>query len=85
MPRQLRVLGKYIGHLIAGAAMFAALLSFGVATNVLVQWSEPLVRDPTFGQLMRLVETVIPYSDVLLLVWWTAFSTCKAIAELHDE
>jgi len=34
---------------------------------------------------MRLVEKVIPYSDVLLLVWWTAFSTCKAIAELHDE
>ena len=44
MPRQLRALGKYVGHLIVGAAMFAALRSFGIATNVLVQWSEPLVR-----------------------------------------
>jgi hypothetical protein len=49
MSRQLRVLGKYVGHLIVGAAMFAALLSFGIATNILVQWSEPLVNDSTFG------------------------------------
>jgi uncharacterized membrane protein len=85
MSRQLRVLGKYVGHLIVGATMFAALLSFGIATNILVQWSEPLVKDSTFGQLMRLVEKVILYSDVLLLMWWTAFSTYKAIVELHDE
>jgi hypothetical protein len=85
MPRPLRVLGKYFGHLIVGAAMFAALLSFGIATNDLVQWSEPLVRDSRFGQLMSPVEKVILYSDVLLLVWWMAFSTYKAIMELHDE
>lgn len=79
------MLGKYVGHLVIGAAMFAALLSFGIATNALVQWSQPLVPDPAFMWLMNAVEKVILYSDVLLLVWWTIFATYDAIMDLHDE
>jgi hypothetical protein len=81
----LRVLGKYAGHLVLGAAMFAALLLFAVATSTLVEWSDPLLSDSAFGPLMRVVERVILYSDVLLLVWWTIFSTYKAIMELSHE
>jgi hypothetical protein len=77
--------GKCVGHLIVGAAMFAVLLAFGIATNVQVQWSEPLVTDPRFGQTMSLVEKVKLYSGRPAPRWWTAFSTYKAIAELHDE
>jgi hypothetical protein len=65
--------------------MFAALLAFGIGTIKLVQWSEPLVSNPTFGRLMRGVEKLILYSDVLLIVWWTIYSTFKALGELFDE
>ena len=34
---------------------------------------------------MKFVEKVILYSDVTLLVWWTGYSTKKAIERLHDE
>ena len=44
-----------------------------------------LVSDGAFLQLMRIVEKVILYSDVVFVVWWTVFSTYKAIQELHDE
>lgn len=85
MHRELWVLGKYIGHLIIGTAMFAALLLFVMATNLLVEWSEPLVSDAAFRQLMKALEKVILYSDGLLLVWWAFFSTYKAIVGLHRE
>jgi hypothetical protein len=85
MHRELRVLGKYVGHLVIGIAMFAALLLFVTATNLLVQWFAPFVSDPAFTRLMTVVEKVILHSDVLLLVWWTLFSTFKAIMELYRE
>ncbi|HJU22031.1 MAG TPA: hypothetical protein VJ891_05940 [Casimicrobiaceae bacterium] len=83
MHRKLRALGKYVAHL--GAAMFGALLAFGIGTNLLVQWSEPLVSDAGFNRLMRAVERLILYADVALLVWWTVYSTSQAIVELLDE
>ncbi len=79
------MLGNYFGHLAIGAAMFAALQLFGVGLNLLVQWSEPVVADTGFSQLMKIVEKIILYSDVVLVVWWAVFSTYRAIQELHDE
>lgn len=35
MKKKLAVLGEYVGHLAIGAAMFAALLLFGGALNIL--------------------------------------------------
>jgi len=85
MHHKLNVLGEYVGHLVVGAGMFAALLAFGIVLNVLVEWSEPLVADRTFLQLMKLVEKVILYSDATLTIWWAMYSTYKAIEALHDE
>ena len=85
MRAKLAVLGEYVGHLVVGAAMFAALLFFGVALHMLADWAETLLADRAFFQLMRFVERFILYSDVALLIWWTAFSTYQAIERLHDE
>lgn len=85
MRRKLRTLGEYVGHLVVGAGMFAVLLLFGIGLHVMVAWSESFVSDAAFLQLMRIVEKVILYSDVVFVVWWTVFSTYKAIQELHDE
>jgi hypothetical protein len=85
MRTKLAILGEYVGHLVVGAAMFAALLFFGVALHLLADWAETLLADRAFFQLMRFVERVILYSDVALLVWWTGYSTYKAIGSLHDE
>ena len=56
---KLKVLGEYLGHLAMGAAMFAALLLFGGALNLLVQATEPIVKDAFFIQLMSWVEKII--------------------------
>ena len=56
-----------------------------MATNLLVQWLEPLVADVAFRQLMKALEKVMLHCDGLLLVWWTFFSTYKAIVDLHRE
>jgi hypothetical protein len=85
MRTKLGILGQYVGHLAMGAAMFAALLFFGVAIHLLADWAETLLDDRAFFQLMRFAERVILYLDVALLIWWTAFSTYKAIERLHDE
>lgn len=85
MKKKLWVLGNYVGHLLIGGAMFAALLFFGGALNKLVQWAGPIIGDPSFSDLMKIVEKVILYSDVVFIVWWTIYSTYKAIKELHDE
>lgn len=85
VERQLRILGEYVAHLVVGAIMFAALLAFGVGLNLLVQSAEPLIIDATFTRLMRAVEQVILYADVVFLIWWTGFSTYNAIVALHHE
>jgi hypothetical protein len=85
MRRKLDVLGEYIGHLVVGTAMFATLLLFRVALHLLVEWAEPLVADRAFLQLMMVVEKVMLYSDVVFIVWWTTYSTYRAIEGLHDE
>jgi hypothetical protein len=56
MRTTLAVLGEYVGHLAVGAAMFAALLFFGVALHLLADWAETLLADRAFLQLMRFVE-----------------------------
>jgi hypothetical protein len=85
MRKNLRVLGEYVGHLVVGAGLFAALLSFGIGLKLLVQWAEPLLGHSPFAQLMTIVEEVILYSDIVFVIWWTIFSTYNAILELHDE
>jgi len=40
MRTKLAVLGEYVGHLVVGAALFAALLFFGVALHLLADWAE---------------------------------------------
>lgn len=84
MHRELRIVGKYIAHLAVGAMMFSALLFFGVGPNLLIRWLQPIL-DPGFLVLIRIVERVILYSDVVLLLWWTAFSTFRAIVALQHE
>lgn len=85
MHKKLRVLGEYVGQLVIGAAMFSAVLLFGVGLSLLVQWSEPVVSDAGFSQLMKLVEKIIIYSDVMFVVWWVVFSTYNALKEMYDE
>ncbi len=46
--KHLKILGEYVGHLAIGAAMFAALLMFGGALNLLVHWLGPLIGDESF-------------------------------------
>ena len=84
MRQELRIVGKYIAHLAIGAMMFSALLFLGVGLDLLLRWLQPIL-DPTFLVLLRVVERVILYSDVVLLLWWTAFSTYRAIVALHHE
>jgi hypothetical protein len=76
--------GEYIGHLAVGAAMFSALLFFGVGLNLLIKWLEGYL-EPAFLLAVRLVEAVILYADVVLLLCWTAFATYNAIVALRHE
>lgn len=85
MKKKLWVLGEYIGHLVIGATMFAALLLFGGTLNKLVQWAAPIVGDESFSSLMKIVEKTILYADVAFIVWWAIYSTYKAIKEMIDE
>ncbi len=85
MKKKLQVLGEYIAHLIIGGSMFAALLLFGGAINMLVHWAEPIIGDKSFTDLMKLVESVILYSDIAFVVWVALYSTIKAIKEMRDE
>ena len=85
MKKKLKVLGEYVGHLAIGAAMFAALLLFGGALNILVHWSAPIIGDDSFLDLIKLVERVILYADIAFIVWWAIYSTYKAIKEMRDE
>ena len=82
---KLKVLGEYLGHLAMGAAMFAALLLFGGALNLLVQATEPIVKDAFFIQLMSWVEKIILYADIAFVVWWSVFSTYKAIRKMMED
>jgi len=83
--KKLKILGEYVGHLAVGAAMFAALLLFGGALNLLVHWAGPAIGDDSFSALMQQVEKVILYADIAFIVWWAIFSTYKAIKEMSDE
>lgn len=80
-----RVVGEYVGHLAIGAVMFAALLVFGGALNLLVQWAAPIIGDESFVYLMKAVEKAILYADVAFIVWWAIWSTYKAIKEMINE
>ncbi len=82
---KLKVLGEYLGHLAMGAAMFAGLLLFGGALNLLVQATEPIVNDVFFTQLMSWVEKIILYADIAFVVWWSVFSTYKAIRKIMAD
>lgn len=83
--KHLETLGEYVGHLVIGAAMFAALLMFGGALNKLVHWLGPIIGDESFVDLMTMVEKVILYADIAFIVWWAIFSTYKAIKEMMDH
>lgn len=85
MKKNLMVLGEYLGHLFIGAAMFAALLLFGGALNMLVHWAGAFIGDHSFSSLMGAVERVILYADITFIVWWAIYSTYKAIKELSHE
>lgn len=85
MKSHLKILGEYVGHLAIGAAMFAALLLFGGALNLLVHWAEPIIGDESFSNLMKQVEKIILYGDITFIVWWALFSTYKAIKEMSHE
>lgn len=85
MKKHLLILGEFVGHLAVGAGMFAALLMFGGALNMLVHWAGPIVGDEAFASLMKLVEKVILYADVTFIIWWAFFSTFKAIKEMNRE
>ena len=85
VKKNIKILGEFIGHLVIGAAMFVALLVFGGGLNALVRWVGPLVGDESFAELMKLVEQLIIYSDIAFLLWWTIFSTYKAIKEMTNE
>lgn len=82
---KLKVLGEYLGHLAMGAMMFAALLFFGGALNLLVQAASPVVKDAFFTLLMSWVEKTILYADIVFVVWWSVYSTYKAIRNIIDE
>lgn len=85
MKKKLTILGEFIGHLAIGAGMFAALLFFGGALNILVHWAAPIVGDDSFTGLMKVIERVILYADIAFIVWWAIFSTYKAIKEMINE
>ncbi len=85
MKNKRQVVGEYIAHLAVGAVMFAALLLFGGALNLMVQWASPVIGDESFAYLMKAVEKVILYADVAFIVWWAIYSTYKAIKEMVDE
>lgn len=83
--KKLKVVGEYLGHLAMGAVMFAALLLFGGALNMLVHWAGPVVNDAFFTLLMSWVEKTILYADVVFVVWWAIFSTYKAIVKMMSD
>jgi len=83
MKEKVWALGEYLSHLIVGALMFVALLAFGGALNMLVHWAAPIVGDPSFEMVMITAEKVLLYADAFLLIWWTGFSTYRAIKELR--
>ena len=85
MKKKLFIIGEYIGHLAIGAVMFAGLLGFGGALNCLVHWATPIIGDESFGTLMKWVERVILYADVVFIVWWSIYSTYLAIKELYHH
>ncbi len=85
MRKTLEIFGEYIAHLALGLAMFAALLAFGGALNLMVRWAGPIIGDDSFVDLMKLVEQVILYADVAFVVWWSIYSTYKAIRELMKD
>jgi len=85
MKKNLTVLGEFLGHLAVGATMFVALLLFGAGLNLLVQWIAPIVGDDSFSELMKLVEKIILYGDVVFIVWWVSISIYGAIKEISHE
>jgi hypothetical protein len=85
MKKKLWILGEYVGHLMLGFAMAAALLLFGGGLNMLVHWASPIIGDESFTGLMMMVDKLIMYADVAFIVWWAIYSTYKAIKEMLDE
>lgn len=85
MKSKSKLVGEYVAHLAVGAAMFAALLLFGGALSLLVQWVAPVIGDEAFVSLMKIVEKAILYADVAFIVWWAIYSTYKAIKEMIDD
>lgn len=85
MKKKLFILGEYLGHLAIGAVMFVALLCVGGALNLLVHWFTPIVADESFSILIKWVERVILYADVIFVMWWSVYSTYLAIKELHNH
>lgn len=85
MKKKLLILGEFVGHLAIGAAMFAALLFFGGALNMLVYWATPIIGDESFAGLMKMLERAILYADIAFIVWWAFFSTYKTIKEMIHE
>lgn len=83
--QHLIILGKFVGHLIMGAGMFAALLFFGGSLNWLVHWAAPIIGDETFTGLMIDVERFILYADIIFICWWAVYSAYKAIKEMHHD
>ena len=84
MRTKMEVLGEFVGHLVVGAAMFVALLFTGAGLSMLVRFVSDWLHDPFFGQAMHLAERVLLVADVLFMLWWTAFSTVRAVKELSN-
>jgi len=83
--KHLIIFGKFVGHLIMGTGMFAALLFFGGILNKLVHWAAPIIGDSTFSDLMIDVERFILYADITFICWWAVYSVYKAIKEMHHD
>ncbi len=65
--------------------MFLALLLFGGFINKAVHWATPHINDPAFLDLMKLLESIILYADLVFVTWWAVFSTYKAIKEMIGD
>jgi hypothetical protein len=85
MKKKFEVLGEFLGHLFIGAVMFASLLLTGAALSHLVHLVSDWLHDPMFGAAMRTLERVLLFADMLFMLWWTGYSTYKAIKELNHE
>lgn len=82
MKTKYKILGEFFGHLAFGAMMFVGLLLFGGALNLFAHWGIVYVGDQSFTYAMLLVEKLILFADIILTLWWTIWSTYKAMKEM---